>query len=445
MYTHASMSISSLSLFLLRAKFLTEVIEPNREFVEKQIRKAYKRGIVEVYKPYMDYGYQYDAVSLYPYIMSRFLLPKGKARYVPYIDQDFTYCYKPHFFGFAHVKVYCPPTLYRPFLQIKNNEGILHSPTGYFKGWFYTEELHYAASLGYTFKFIEGYEYDKGDSPFANYINHLEELRFKYPKETPLNKIAKLLMVAIYGRLALKPQESITRIVDTNRVDAYFKTYDSIYNFTPLGKLSIISFSPKQNLNAQLYFLNKKDNKVKQEEELISEYITYKEEQLHDYRAPVHMAAAITALARIHMHKALTKYDGFYTDTDSIFTKHKLPENEVSDSILGRFKLVGTVKNAYFLSTKAYCYTNEKEEQIIKLAGYREDKESPSITIQDFVNLYHSKSDHLIYKNQNLIKTSLLDMSVDIYDQLKVTQLNYKKRQKIFEKSKNWSRSDSNR
>lgn len=55
--------------------------------------------------------------------------------------------------------------------------------------------------------------------------------------------------------------------------------------------------------------------------------------------AAVHIAAAITASARIHMFKYISRQDCYYTDTDSIVIGEPLPDEEVSSTELGKLKL----------------------------------------------------------------------------------------------------------
>jgi hypothetical protein len=76
-------------------------------------------------------------------------------------------------------------------------------------------------------------------------------------------------------------------------------------------------------------------------------------------RANVAIAAAITSYARIHMMNLKLNNDVCYSDTDSIFTTHPLPEYLVGPEI-GQLKdeLAGlTIDKAYFIGAKQYGYT----------------------------------------------------------------------------------------
>lgn len=73
----------------------------------------------------------------------------------------------------------------------------------------------------------------------------------------------------------------------------------------------------------------------------------------------VRFSAFITAQGRCILLKAfsdkiLNQENLFYTDTDSIFVNKKLPENYVSSTILGKFKLEYEIKKGFFLAPKMY-------------------------------------------------------------------------------------------
>jgi len=85
--------------------------------------------------------------------------------------------------------------------------------------------------------------------------------------------------------------------------------------------------------------------------------INLKSEQF-PVKSNVAIAAAVTAYARIHMMQFKLDDNIAYTDTDSIFTTSKLPDNMVGNE-LGQMKdeLNGkTIDEAYFLGIKKYGY-----------------------------------------------------------------------------------------
>lgn len=69
----------------------------------------------------------------------------------------------------------------------------------------------------------------------------------------------------------------------------------------------------------------------------------------------VQIAAAITAHARSIYTLISAERIAYYTDTDSIVRSKKLPEDVISPSILGKFKLKYQVKEGIFLAPKSDC------------------------------------------------------------------------------------------
>jgi hypothetical protein len=74
----------------------------------------------------------------------------------------------------------------------------------------------------------------------------------------------------------------------------------------------------------------------------------------------VRISAAITASARIYMYPFLSGEDCYYTDTDSVILGNKLPEEHISNSVLGLFKLKYQIAKGYFLAPKSYCLVQEE-------------------------------------------------------------------------------------
>lgn len=76
-------------------------------------------------------------------------------------------------FGFIEAYVECPKSInFLPFRDKK--DGTLIFPTGTFVGVYYSEELKYARDIGYTIIPINGYLFDKMESPFKGYVNTLQ-------------------------------------------------------------------------------------------------------------------------------------------------------------------------------------------------------------------------------------------------------------------------------
>jgi hypothetical protein len=72
------------------------------------------------------------------------------------------------------------------------------------------------------------------------------------------------------------------------------------------------------------------------------------------------------------MYKYISREDCYYTDTDSIVLGNPLPPEDVSSSVLGKFKLEEKLVRAYFLAPKCYCYATEESEgnnKVLKFKG----------------------------------------------------------------------------
>ncbi|GJV03534.1 DNA polymerase-like protein [Tanacetum coccineum] len=86
---------------------------------------------------------------------------------------------------------------------------------------------------------------------------------------------------------------------------------------------------------------------------------------------------SITAYARIYMYPYTSREDCYYTDTDSVVLSKPLPEEMISSSILGLFKLEDKIAQGYFLAPKTYYYKSEKGKEIIKYKGLPKNEITP--------------------------------------------------------------------
>lgn len=82
------------------------------------------------------------------------------------------------------------------------------------------------------------------------------------------------------------------------------------------------------------------------------------------------VSSAIASYSRIHLYTISKPYHEFllYWDTDSIFITTKIANNLLSNNI-GDFKLVDSMKEVIFLSTKFYMYQTLSNNYIFKLRG----------------------------------------------------------------------------
>jgi hypothetical protein len=101
-------------------------------------------------------------------------------------------------------------------------------------------------------------------------------------------------------------------------------------------------------------------------------------------------ASAVLSYARIHMSKLklhIINNNGniYYTDTDSIITDIKLPEDFVDSKQIGKLKLVHEIKEGNFISDKLYAIKTINDE-IIKLA---KGIKSKFLKFEDYIKMYN--------------------------------------------------------
>lgn len=193
---HRCPSLPSLAFTIYRANYLkNNKIPLITGSLFDDIRKAYTGGAVDVYKNFGTDLYIFDINSLYPSEMRRQLVPVGDIHYVEGNILD-VYSLE-NLFGFFEVEITAPNNLKHPIIQTKlkiDGAGMRTvAPLGKWTDWLFSEEIKNALDYGYTFKFIKGYTFDKGNI-FKEYIEELYELKVNSSKDEPMYLIAKLLM-----------------------------------------------------------------------------------------------------------------------------------------------------------------------------------------------------------------------------------------------------------
>ncbi|KAK2995369.1 hypothetical protein RJ640_029001 [Escallonia rubra] len=252
--------------------------------------------------------------------------------------------YDPNTFP-IHIPTYveCSRTIERAFLPYRDKKNTLIFPTGEFIGVYYSEELIFARSLGYTVIPLSGYLFEKMESPFCCFVSSLFESRLK-AKESgndALDYMYKILMNSLYGRFGINPQSTVTDVCTLDRYNFYI-------------------------FNSELIFA----------EQLSDKYyvVSYLGGRGSDYWNPprisaVQLAAAITASARIYMYPYISRKDCYYTDTDSVVLSQPLPDEEIHSEVLGKFKLEHKIKKALFLAPKSYYFETEDGGKVKKHKG----------------------------------------------------------------------------
>ena len=320
------LTLPSFAMLLFRMKFL----DADKWHIYKAsgdedtfIRSGYYGGHVDIFIPFGKNLYYYDLNSLYPFVMRDSPMPVG----TPVWHSNLSEMDLDSIFGFLEAVVNCPRNIKRPFLPFrKRKDSTLIFPTGKFRGVYFSEELKYARTLGYTVVPIEGYLFEKSEgSPLEDYVRSLSENRIiaKQKGNTAMSYIYKLLMNSLYGRFGISPECTTSEICD----DAQRK-----YLVDNCDKL-LYSEAFDENLFIVGYRINA--------------YST-KEKWRPLPNSAVQISAAVTAYARILLYPHISRDDCYYTDTDSVVLGQPLPYDEVSSSEIGKLKLEDRIEKGLF-------------------------------------------------------------------------------------------------
>lgn len=136
--------------------------------IYRYIQKGYYGGITEVYKPYGEDLFYYDVNSLYPFVALQDM--PGTSGY-----KFHYYNYKPNLnelFGFFYCHVHTPTTGYIGLLPVRIKV-VLHHPLGNYEGWYFSEELKFAAENGYAIDVIKGYSFNRQPDVFKRYVHDI--------------------------------------------------------------------------------------------------------------------------------------------------------------------------------------------------------------------------------------------------------------------------------
>ena len=364
------LSTSTLSLKIFRSKYLKVNIPILKRRDDTLLRSAYFGGATDYYQMKAFNIFYYDVNSLYPFAMMR-PMPFELIRKITFKDPINTNFNLDNFFGYLKVEINCPLNVKVPVLPCKY-KGKTIFPTGVWIGTYFSEELKAVQKYGYTFKFINGYEFSKADL-FTDYVNHFYEQ--KKNSIGPQRFISKMQLNQLYGILGRKHD-----LLET--VNIYKEDFDKF-----IGSRVIKSVIPiNDKIMALLMHKNISDD-------LVNELNSELEVKLSNYqylvKANVAIAAAVTSYARIHMIPFKVDGSCIYSDTDSLFMTKKLDSIYLGDD-LGYFKdeLDGLmIKEAYFLGIKKYGYQYlDKDGNLITksvFAGIERD----SLTWEEIIKL----------------------------------------------------------
>ena len=148
------------------------------------------------------------------------------------------------------------------------------------------------------------------------------------------------------------------------------------------------------------------------------------------------IASAVTAYARIHMSEFKNNPllpNLYYTDTDSAYFDGPLPDNFISQSILGKMKLEGIFDKALFLPPKVYALKNNNcSAEIIKIKGLtKEGIKNNNITLDSLEILLNK--DYKLDLNQRKWFRSLSEGNINILEQTYNLKVTGNKRELIYD------------
>lgn len=158
---------SSVAFKIFRTNYLGEsklpVIKGN---AHNEMRNAYYGGVVEVFKNEGENLKLYDITSLYPFAMLKDM-PTGNMLFST--DSNII-----NYFGIVFVEVDTsgldPKYSNYPLLPHKI-DGRMYNPLGKWTGWYFSEEVKLAETLGYNIIVHYGYKFERISNVFNSFIN----------------------------------------------------------------------------------------------------------------------------------------------------------------------------------------------------------------------------------------------------------------------------------
>lgn len=401
---------ASLSMRVFRINYLEDKIIPNLPSdIYNILVNSYFGGHVDLYIPESNTKFtvneiknkinsqntddlevvnSYDINALYPSVMKNNLFPTELIGYfkgdISLIDE---YIVK---FGIYKVKVNAPENILHPILPI-HQDGKTIYPTGNWIDWYNTLDIENSIKIGYKFEILEGFIFETDDL-FSKFVTDLYNLRLKYPKSHPMNYIIKIIMNSLYGRCGIDPNLLTYKFISKKEFNT--ESYDDWVNF---DNFILVGYKDKANR----IFSN------------------------------VAIASAITSFARIKMSEVKNRDDFIllYTDTDSAYTIGKLPDELVSSTELGKFKLEDSYYKFIGLGAKVYGTLNTEGVEKTKVKGFKDN-----VSLENLENLLvessHNKLSH--EKWFKYMNRGMLTFKISSYD----LKLNNNKRICIFENNK---------
>lgn len=389
-----SLTISSLAMNMFLKKYYNNDIPLIiKTSLYEDIKLSYFGGITEVYKPTNkdnEILYYYDVNSLYPYA-SLNKMPGLNCIYESMLNllinqsTDQTADNVDKLFGFYYCKIKTN-NLYIGLLPVRTKDGII-MPNGVWEGWYFSEEIKFAATNGYEILITKGYTFNKVDNVFDKYVNHFYNIKSN-TNNVVEKAISKSYLNNLIGRFGLSINKPKTELVNDTKYNELLQTKSLKGIAIPIEDYYLVSYTSKTSKKicdtSNVDYKYTLHHNLKNNEESEQSFLD----------VSIAIASAVTSYARISITK--TKLDIinkggniYYSDTDSIVTNTPLNTELVGPNI-GQFKLVHTIKKAYFITGKTYIIIDTKNKTTIISAGVTKPKgrSKYNLNLEKFINLY---------------------------------------------------------
>lgn len=444
------MTISRLALNLFLKRYLPDIpksvllLKPeskvipliNKNHMFNFIYDAYYGGITEVYRPHGINLKGIDVNSLYPYAALN-PMPGSICSYIESYNSN-SPLNLDNLFGFFYAKVKTN-NLYLGLLPVRTKTGLIF-PNGEFEGTWSSEELKFARDQGYEIKVIKGYNFNKVENIFTDYV--LDLYNIKKESTGSIKNVSKSLLNNVIGRFGLNIFKPLTKIVNEKERDYITATRLVKSHKVITNNQFLITYLP--GLNKEICFehgINPTDFFNKEQEDLVTlKYgqVNLKSGSNTEYLATfkdvsIAISAMVNSYARIFMHKIkldIINAGGiiYYSDTDSIFyNNYTLPDHFIGPN-LGQFKVEYTNIEGYFISNKTYCLILEEGGTIIKAKGVMNE----SLNLEDFKNMYLSQLNIKAFKSDTFKSFELATVNLN-KKEIILKYDSYTKRTKIFD------------
>lgn len=136
------------------------------------------------------------------------------------------------------------------------------------------------------------------------------------------------------------------------------------------------------------------------------------------------------------MYKYISRDDCYYTDTDSVFLGSPLAEEDISSTVLGKFKLENIIEKGYFIAPKCYAIKLKDHAEIVKHKGAVKEY----VDFQWFESLYANPYITKDVKVESSFKVNLQSLQIEHRESLHKLGINLDnpKRELVLSKDMIW-------